>query len=315
VAGDTYINGSLGIGIAPSASYDIYGSGKTQFACTDLSLIINDYYIEFFDEDGEESILFKAIDDEPVLIPTGDGCGLIGTAEDMFYDGYFCNLTVDDQLTTSDIRYKENIRELNGTLEKIKNVQGLKFDFKSTINPKWSESKKNKIEERRKDRFGFSAQDLKEVFPELVKYDKEHDKYGVRYSEMIPILVEAIKEQQSIIEEMQSEISDMQGGKLKSLALSGEIESLVNDQCLLHQNTPNPFGENTRIRYNLPEGTTNADIIIYDMTGKQLRRIPLNEDGQSSIQVHGGELDAGMYMYSMIVENQLIDTKQMVITE
>jgi len=85
---------------------------------------------------------------------------------------------------------------------------------------------------------------------------------------------------------------------------------------MLKQNiTPNPYSENTTINFNLPEGSTNADIIIYDMAGKQLQRIPLTETGESSVKIYSGEFEPGMYMYSMIVENQLVDTKNMVITD
>jgi trimeric autotransporter adhesin len=47
----------------------------------------------------------------------------------------------------------------------------------------------------------------------------------------------------------------------------------------LEQNTPNPFHENTLIRYFLPEGTHRAQIIITDMAGLQVMSLPLGTPG------------------------------------
>lgn len=48
--------------------------------------------------------------------------------------------------------------------------------------------------EEGKNKFGVIAQELKEILPDLVIYDEETELYGVNYIEMIPILVEAIKD-------------------------------------------------------------------------------------------------------------------------
>jgi hypothetical protein len=49
---------------------------------------------------------------------------------------------------------------------------------------------------------GFIAQELKEVFPELVYQETDSSEYSINYIGLIPILVEALKEQQILIEEL-----------------------------------------------------------------------------------------------------------------
>ena len=82
----------------------------------------------------------------------------------------------------------------------------------------------------------------------------------------------------------------------------------------LHQNAPNPFTRETTIRYSLGETVGSATLFIYDMSGKQLRSYNLHERGNSQINIIGGELDAGMYMYSLVADGLLIGTKQMILT-
>lgn len=83
----------------------------------------------------------------------------------------------------------------------------------------------------------------------------------------------------------------------------------------LEQNAPNPFSEKTIIRFSLADEVKSATLFIYDMSGKQLRSYNLHERGDSLVNIVGGELDAGMYMYSLIADGLLIGTKQMILTE
>ncbi len=58
--------------------------------------------------------------------------------------------------------------------------------------------------------FGHMAQEVQEVFPELVSPragDEEH--LSLNYMEMIPLLVQSIKEQQDIINGLKDEINDL----------------------------------------------------------------------------------------------------------
>jgi hypothetical protein len=68
-------------------------------------------------------------------------------------------------------------------------------------------------------------------------------------------------------------------------------------------------------KYYLSDIVHTASIKIYDMTGKQLKSVQLENLGESSINILSGELQPGILLYTMIVDGMTIDTKQMIISE
>ena len=83
----------------------------------------------------------------------------------------------------------------------------------------------------------------------------------------------------------------------------------------LMQNTPNPFSQNTKIGYYLPTDTREATIRVYDMNGAEIAVYPIVSFGQGELTINGGTFRAGMYLYSLIADGQLVDTKQMILTK
>jgi hypothetical protein len=57
--------------------------------------------------------------------------------------------------------------------------------------------------------FGFIAQEIQEVFPDMVTR-RDDGVLGIRYTELIPVLVQAIKEQQEEIDALTKRISDLE---------------------------------------------------------------------------------------------------------
>ena len=96
------------------------------------------------------------------------------------YDG---SATLAGDLTVnSDARLKSNIISLGSTLAKLMKIDGKSYTMKSN-------EKVNKI--------GLLAQEIEEVFPELVKEGEDKDgTLSVNYQGLIPVLINAIKEQQ-----------------------------------------------------------------------------------------------------------------------
>lgn len=139
------------------------------------------------------------------------------------------------------------------------------------------------------------------------------------YNQLIPVLVKAITQQQQQIELLEAKIGskksiDQRKGISSSDAFPTDINQMDNNSNLF-QNAPNPFSDITTINYYLGEEVSSATIYIYNMTGKQLRNYKLHPNGSGEIKINGGEFDAGMYMYTMIADGQLIGTKQMVLTD
>ena len=151
--------------------------------------------------------------------------------------------------------------------------------------------------------FALDANRLEEAFPDLVYVNKDGSKV-INYMEMIPLLVQSINE-------LSYEITE-----LKHNAASRGTTS-INDSFIsqnrLYQNTPNPFKEQTVIRFKLADDIKDAAICIFDMTGKTIKKLPISS-GMDSISVGGYELGEGMFLYSLIVNGQEIATKKMVIS-
>lgn len=170
------------------------------------------------------------------------------------------------------------------------------------------------IQHLQKPHYGMVASELKEVLPELV-YEGQNGELCINYIEMIPLLVQSIKE-------LKAEITALQGGNNGGIimmsraagAATGIEESTALTIPMLKQNNPNPFTENTVIEYALPETVQTANLHIYDMNGTQIEQIALTERGESSVTVNGGQLSAGMYLYSLIADGKVIDTKRMILT-
>ena len=58
---------------------------------------------------------------------------------------------------------------------------------------------------------------------------------------------------------------------------------------------------------------TSASIMIFDMQGLLKRTILISEPGKREVTINGHELTAGMYLYSLVVDDQEIDTKRMIL--
>jgi len=89
----------------------------------------------------------------------------------------------------------------------------------------------------------------------------------------------------------------------------------IETDALLYQNNPNPFSESTTINYHLPDESNNGTIIIYDMQGRQIKEYSSLQKGNGSVNINGGELYAGMFLYSFIVDGKEVDTKRMILTK
>jgi len=98
-------------------------------------------------------------------------------------------VTATDFNSTSDISLKEHIHSIEDPLRKVLQINGVGFRWKNT----------------KEDAIGVIAQDIEEVFPELVK-SNDHIK-TVNYNGLIGVLIEAVKEQQRQIEELKSIIN------------------------------------------------------------------------------------------------------------
>jgi hypothetical protein len=89
----------------------------------------------------------------------------------------------------------------------------------------------------------------------------------------------------------------------------------VGSTTNLDQNAPNPFSQNTVIHYHLPDNVSNAQLVVNDATGLLVKSFALNASDNGQVTVTGGELHPGAYSYSLIINGQKTETKQMILTK
>ncbi len=99
----------------------------------------------------------------------------------------------------SDVRYKKDFNPLTNSLANVLKISGLTYYWKTEEFPEQKFTKDKQI--------GFVAQELEKIYPELVTTDKNGYK-SVDYSRLTPILVEAMKEQQKKIEELEAQVKN-----------------------------------------------------------------------------------------------------------
>ena len=172
-----------------------------------------------------------------------------------------------------------------------------------------------------KQHYAIPANELEEVFPDLVYTDKDGGKH-VNYVEMVPLLVQCINELNARLSALDGNVGagpvpardDMAAVRASQNDVSDIDGTVSKTKATLYQNTPNPFAAQTEIRFSLPDDAPQAYIYIFDMTGKMQKQIPVSPD-QQSVTINGYELSAGIYLYSLVVGGQEIDTKRMILSK
>ena len=81
----------------------------------------------------------------------------------------------------------------------------------------------------------------------------------------------------------------------------------------LSQNEPNPFSENSVIKYYLPSDTYFAELTISNMEGVSIKTFNLNGKGYGQIMISGGTLKAGTYTYTLSVYSERSDSKRIIL--
>jgi hypothetical protein len=129
-------------------------------------------------------------------------------------NGSTWNVTGDVVAYASDKRLKENIKIIPNAIEKVSALSGVTFDWNTTS------EKAGFVPKRKYDEIGVLAQDVQNVIPQAVEYapfDRNDDgtsKSGenyltVKYEKIVPLLIEAIKEQQLQIEKLQNKLDNV----------------------------------------------------------------------------------------------------------
>ena len=160
--------------------------------------------------------------------------------------------------------------------------------------------------------YGLAADQLKAVYPELV-YEDTNGNVSINYVEMVPLLVQSIKELSARVAELEGTSPRTAKAPTDATAIEKSVADV--DMVRMDQNKPNPFSESTVITLNIPRNAQAASIFIYDMSGKQVQSLPVIERGETNITVYASDLTAGMYIYTLVVDGKVSVTRRMIVSE
>ena len=235
----------------------------------------------------------------------------------------------------SDERLKTNVNDFTDGLEQVLQIRPVTFEY----NGKGGTTKGEQS-------VGILAQEIQQIAPNMVSnysYVKsassgigfEDDNSRAEKEDFLKyngnalqyMLVNAIKQQQEIIEEKDAQIEDLENRflelekaitELKIGNASGTInKSSVDlrgyDLAELNQNVPNPFNGTTRIDYIIPVDASSAQIDIYSLKGRLLKTVQIDHTGEGQLSVNVHELPSGTYTYQLVVDGNNVESKKMIL--
>ena len=197
---------------------------------------------------------------------------------------------------TSDKKFKKDIKPITSALETVTALSGKTYH--------WDKTSSKSINFDSNNHSGFIAQELEKVLPHLVATSDTGEK-AVNYMELIPYLVEAIKEQQSQIEELKSQISDNFQKQNQDL--------IALDNTKIISVSPNPSNDVIAVSMNIEKSVANAKLMVYDLKGAILSSLNINErDNNITKTLQKDNFGKGVYIVSLVVNGKSIDSKKII---
>lgn len=212
----------------------------------------------------------------------------------------------------SDINIKDNINTIDSAMRKINSIRGVTYKLKDEVQHPQA------FGGQAKTYMGVIAQEVEAVAPQTVKTMANGTK-AVCYEMLVGLLIEGMKEQSVEIAKLKSEVNNCCTKKTSSTTnrtITSENTNMISNEAdnWLAQNKPNPFNKETVIEYSvIQEG--KGSILIFDMNGKLLKTIPVKIPGKGSVTITANDLPAGMYYYTLVVNDNEVDTKKMILTQ
>ena len=270
------------------------------------------------------------------------------------YGGYFVgNVTVTGTFSNpSDRKLKQNIASYTDALEVIQQLETKTYDYKKEEFEGMGLSSQPQIgfiaQEVEKILPNLVTAN---VHPEEIEDDEQGNRTilkeaiaykAINYIGLIPVLTQGIKELSAENQELKSSLADV----TKQLS---ELTELMNDKfnqmeedmsscCLnetdsrtgstntnielnssdvpsLEQNNPNPFYEQTVIKYYIPSVAKDARMMITDIKGSPIKSVNLADTGLGTVTINANELPIGTYIYTLFVDGKQVESKQMILVK
>lgn len=141
--------------------------------------------------------------------------------------------------------------------------------------------------------YGLAADQLREVYPELV-YDDGQGNYSINYVEMVPLLVQSIKELSAKVTILEEQLGIQETTK-PVMKTKGKTEDADN------------------VTLTFPDNAHEATLNIYDLSGKLLRTSPVNMAETRNLSNYTRGLPTGTYAYTLTVNGRKQKARKVVV--
>lgn len=232
---------------------------------------------------------------------------------------------IRDRETLSDQQLKTNVQTLSGSLNKVRQMRGITYNWNHSANPNLNLDSLTHI--------GFVAQEVNTVEP-LLTFIDDSSYMHVNYQRFVPVLLQSIKEldnqvqqKDSIIQSLDSRLTQLEqlitqccnaaqnrvnnNSQNEAIAML-EVTLSSKNVVVLNQNVPNPFAEQTSISFQIPEDVKYAQMIFTDNLGKIIKTMDVEQRGKGVITVFADDLSTGIYTYTLVIDGKAIDSKRMI---
>jgi Chaperone of endosialidase len=122
-----------------------------------------------------------------IMAPSADNTYTIGSSTNRWSEVYATNGTIQ----TSDARLKKNITALKYGIKELQQLQAVTYSWL--------------LQPEQKSKIGLIAQQVQQIIPEVVVGDAAKDKLGMNYAELIPVLINTLKQQQKQLEHLRKQ--------------------------------------------------------------------------------------------------------------
>ncbi len=291
------------------------------------------YHAGYRGTDSDKLIIDNADDTRPLIFgdfrknSVGIGYKYTGSNYKLYVQGKVRATAYD---VASDKRLKQDIHPLENALTKVRKVEGVSYLLKDNfLNEQPSSEQRPNLsdlnassadqpatKESKPVYYGFVAQDIQKVFPELVS--EEEGILSVNYMGMIPILVEALKEltqERDGLLQRNAQMEERLAAVEQALNLKNPATQFEKSTGSLLQNRPNPFGQSTSITYQVATDARQVSMIITNLNGMEVKRYNNLAAGAGQVEISAGSLPNGTYIYTLVADGQQLSSQRMIIAK
>ena len=199
-------------------------------------------------------------------------------------------------LFISDAIYKEKVSPINNPLEIVSKLDGKTYNWKVSSFPDLNFD--NSLQ------YGLIAQEVETVMPTIVHTD-DLGRKSVKYTAIIPVLIEAIKQQQEQIIALQDQLNS------SFQKQNSDLINLKNTKII--SVSPNPSSDVIVISLNIEETVQDAKIVVYDLNGKIMSSLNIKErNNDISKSLQKDNFGSGTYIVSLYINGKSLDSKKII---